>query len=46
MERIKEWWESLDEDKIVNKKLLLFEFVAAVLAGILLGLLLIFTYMS
>ncbi len=37
MERIKEWWESLDDETIINKKLLLFEFTTAVLAGILLG---------
>ena len=37
MEKIKDWWESLDEEIIVNKKLLFFEFTTAVLAGILLG---------
>ena len=36
---MKKFWESLDEDTVINRKLLFFEFVTAVLAGILLGIL-------
>ncbi|MCR5282333.1 MAG: hypothetical protein K6E18_03110 [Lachnospiraceae bacterium] len=39
MRSIKEKWASLDEDRTINGKLLFFEFAAAVLAGILLGIL-------
>ena len=37
MQRIKDWWESLDDETIINRKLLFFEFLTAVLAGILIG---------
>ena len=36
---IKEYWKSLDEDTVVNRKLLFFEFATAILAGILIGFL-------
>ncbi|MBR4758769.1 MAG: hypothetical protein IK078_01285 [Lachnospiraceae bacterium] len=39
MKKIKAYWSSLDEDTVINRKLLFFEFVTAVLAGVLLGIL-------
>ena len=39
MSRIKDWWYALDDDAIVNRKLLFFEFLTAVFAGMLLGIL-------
>lgn len=39
MKKMKECWLTLDEEKTVNGKLLLFQFLTAVLAGILLGIL-------
>ncbi|MBR6316280.1 MAG: hypothetical protein IKR58_04705 [Lachnospiraceae bacterium] len=38
MKKIKQWWTSLDEGRMVNGKLLFFEFVTAILAGILIGI--------
>ena len=40
MEKIKKCWASLDEDTVINKKLLFFEILTAVLGGILIGILL------
>ena len=40
MKSIKEKWAALDQEKTVNGKLLFFEFLTAVLAGVLLGILL------
>jgi hypothetical protein len=39
MKSIKQKWASLDEEKTINGKLLFFEFLTAVLAGVLLGIL-------
>ena len=39
MKKIMESWKLLDEDMVVNRRLLFFEFLTAVLAGILFGIL-------
>lgn len=39
MEKLKEFWTSLDEDTQVNRKLFLFEIITAVLAGFVIGFL-------
>ena len=39
MERIKEVWDGLDVEAVVNKRELLLEFLVCALAGILLGIL-------
>ncbi len=39
MNKLTEFWESLEEDTVVNRKLLLFEFLTAIFAGVLLGIL-------
>ena len=40
MKKIKEYLDSLDNDVLVNEKLLFFEFVASFLGGLVLGFLL------
>ncbi|MCR4690983.1 MAG: hypothetical protein K5739_06550 [Lachnospiraceae bacterium] len=40
MEKLRDYWESLDEEKVINGKLFLFEILTAALAGVLLGILL------
>ncbi len=39
MKKIKAYWSSLDSDTVINRKLLIFEFATAILAGILIGIL-------
>ena len=39
MERLKEFWASLDEETEINRKLFLFEIITAVLAGFVIGFL-------
>ena len=38
LERIKELWDELDAEAVVNKKVLFLELLVCVLAGILLGI--------
>ncbi len=39
MNRLREYWMELDDEVEVNRKLLLFQFLTAVLAGVLFGIL-------
>ena len=40
MKKFRNYWLSLDEDTVINRKLLLFEILTAILAGIVLGFIL------